>query len=604
MPDYTFTIKTPAELAGVEKAIARFEQLRGEAKANGQEFAELDRKLATAKASVEAYNAAQAATAAPTKQAADESERYEQALLDMSRAQHEAAAAAKQEAIAEITAGNAARVAGEENAAAGEKTKNFAQQSGELKKAINELSQQFPVAGLAIRALASPIAATLTIAIGFFVAIKRQIAETNIALDEMAAVNARSLSNFAENFRAAQNEASAANKEFIEGLSQIAARASDVAQNVDAAVAAIRRQATAQLELNNAAQAEALAEVNTREERKQITPAQAITQRSKINNFYEAKAVRTKNQSDEADLALREQQLSVLQATRNQITGKSASGLDEDARNARIKTLREQAENAKKLQEDLENLKAKAQAKVDNAVEGQQRAQTALDKGGPAAVALGFPEALAKQQQVVAEAIAEVDALSGRIAQAKQLREKSEARAADFEGEANALSASKSKAETLDQQIADLTRSIKELRDTYKLNRSVREQKLELNRSTRSFDTERELLQAEEELRRKTKLENERKAREAEREIRADPDINPDARRRRRRPSLSQADVPQEGNFDGPVSASGNDAVASAFQQYHEENLTGNKALADLILKFKGELADSNSSLRDAANNV
>ena len=92
MPDYTFTIKTPAELSGVEQAVAKFERLRGQAKANGQEFEVLDQKIAAAKASIDAYRASLATTAQPTAKVADESERYAAALDKMQHASHEARA--------------------------------------------------------------------------------------------------------------------------------------------------------------------------------------------------------------------------------------------------------------------------------------------------------------------------------------------------------------------------------------------------------------------------------------------------------------------------------------------------------------------------------
>lgn len=64
-------------------------------------------------------------------------------------------------------------------------TKLFGEHNKELKKVVQELSREFPIAGAALRAFTSPIGAALTISVGLFVAIKREIAATNVLLDQL-----------------------------------------------------------------------------------------------------------------------------------------------------------------------------------------------------------------------------------------------------------------------------------------------------------------------------------------------------------------------------------------------------------------------------------
>jgi len=175
-----------------------------------------------------------------------------------------------------------------------------------------------------------------------------------------------------------------------------------------------------------------------------------------------------------------------------------------------------------------------------------------------------------------------LDSIENRIAQAKQISERSAARAAELEGESKALEASRAKATALEQQMADLTRAITELKATYELNRQVRGETFNLHESTRSAETKRDQIKANEEERKKTEQENKRRAQEADKRIEGG-DINPDARRIRTKPNVTQvSDVPD---------------VSEDFRAYH------NDVVAQLN-QLKQAIADSRNSLNDSANNV
>ncbi len=604
MPDFVFTIKTPAELAGVEAAIKSFEQLRGKAKANGQDFAELDRKIAAATASVTAFiaTAQKIPDYTPIKKLADESERYQQTLQKMESAAHEARAEQAQLAIDQANAARFTTAAGSATDEAAEKTKLFSGHSNELKKVIQELSREFPIAGLALKAFASPIGATLTVAIGFFVAIKRQIDETNSKLDEMADRAAKPLASFAENFRNAQNAATEANREFQKGLDALAENASEIGKDADAAVAKLQRYTVAQIELNNAAKAAAIAQVNRDEElgpgKGGITQQEAIKRRSQINNFYDAEENKTRSQGEGKQVSVLNNERASL--AKNLTTAQTLTGPGEAdvLRQIEIANKKEVAANALRTAEELKaKSKGEAQKKVDEA-------QKALDayKENPDMSEISIPGLLfpkfgqrkrLKLEKSLQEAQDEQGVLDAEASKSQKLGEGSAEDASALvkktkgEEEANIL------VKSLSKQLADKDRRIAELQEEFNSARSVREQILPLKQQERAFDDETQTRKVEE-----------RQREEAEREKKRN---SPNARK------LGQeASRDVEENFKSPVgkpfgmsespaiftppnASSGTDAVAAAFQSYHATNLAGQKSLAETIDRLRQELADSNS---------
>lgn len=73
--------------------------------------------------------------------------------------------------------GNDAKGMAAETVAAAEKGKRFGGHLQEMKKIAGELSQEFPIAGLALKAFLNPIGAAAAISIGAFVAAKQAIAD-------------------------------------------------------------------------------------------------------------------------------------------------------------------------------------------------------------------------------------------------------------------------------------------------------------------------------------------------------------------------------------------------------------------------------------------
>lgn len=486
MADFTFAIKTPAELAGVEKAITKFEELRGAAKAAGKDYSDLDQRIATATASVEAYNKSLAATAAPTQKAADDSERYAKALEKMEGASHEARAEEAQRQIDLRNTVQPTKDLGDASDEAGKKFKLFAGQGETVKKVLNQITQESPLLGIALRAVISPVGAAVTAAGLIFRAFKADIDATNAKLDEMAARSATPLANFADNFRKAKLEATAANNEFVKYIQTFAASAAAAAQNSDAAVAAIRRLAVAQLELNNAAEAKATAQVKLGEASGQLTAPQAIAERQRIKDFYATESRRVKDQAEAAAIARQEQELSELQKQRDQIVRPSAPQ-DSTAARARALTLAQQAVAAGPLAEAARKQIPEAARKLEELETELARLQR-IDQIGK-----GSTDYAARFQPQVDTARNELQELQLAARHAERLRRQSEDILASLENWKVAVTESEQAYQALTDQINAKARQLAEERATSALNRNVRDQTGGLQQETRSIESQIEI---------------------------------------------------------------------------------------------------------------
>ena len=466
MADLEFKIKTPAELQGAEAAARVLEVNIGKAKGLGKEYAALEDRLQTVTASINAFKAsleqsAAATAATDTKKLADESERYAAALEKMDSAAHEAKASQAQQAI-DLQA--AMQSAGEEVDAAGEKTKLFSGHNKELKKVIQELSREFPLAGLALKAFVTPIGAALTIAVGLFIAIKRQIAETNAALDEMAARNAQPLSDFAESFRNATNEAIASSGEFSNYIKSLGEGAATLKTETDAAVAAIHRLAAAQLEIVSAEEARAIAEINLREEKGQVTAPDASRQRQSVKEFFANQRNAERTAAEDAEIKAREAELAGL--TGRLPTLENAAAGDVTGRKTKIADLEKQAAAARQIAEAAAKDLALAENKRDEA-------QGLVQSRENNPFLQGDPESIARARAFRDQAQQRVDDLQTRQSQAKNLADASERQAANLRDQAKATEDANTQLEALIKEVERLTRELQSLRETQAARRNV-----------------------------------------------------------------------------------------------------------------------------------
>lgn len=415
MADYTFTIKTPAELSGVEQAVQRFEELRGKAKANGSEFEVLDQKIAAAKASIEAYRTSLVATAPAAAKVADDSERYAAALEKLQSTAHEARA---EEAQRQIDLRNTTKITVE----AGEKTVEANAKSGRaagehetkitgLNKALGLLARVGGETGQKINALyqLSGNALTLGIAAGSVVvsnmiskwrAWREEIATTKAQLEQIewskfsSAVDGVKnayieLSNFNAAIRDAGKPQDSINQSFDEQLAVLDAEI-EKKKNL--------------LKLN-----EELEISKARARLGDVTEEEIESAKKEIHARYaqpggpiKGAASKRREELEDVEKNLRDKKKEELEAIEKQIRARYGSiraGLETDADR---KTLQE-------LQKELALRQGKA-AGLQQAAEDLKRS------------ALG-----AKNSPIAAEASAQVELLGGKDGVVEKLRAKSQA---------------------------------------------------------------------------------------------------------------------------------------------------------------------------------
>jgi hypothetical protein len=570
MADLVYTIKTPAELSGAEQAARALEVNIGKAKVLGKDFSALEAKLQTVKASIDAYKSSVTESAAPTAQAANDAERYAKALEEMDRAAHEAKATEAQRQIDLRNTTQSTGDAAAETQAAAEKLKLFSGAGENVKQVLNQITAQSPLLGTALRAIITPVGATLTLASVLFRSFQKDIAETNARLDEMASRAATPLANFAANFKAAQNEARAANREFLLGLDQLAEKSNAIAAGADAALASIQRLTQAQLELNNAAQAKAVAEVNLAESRGQLTGPQAIDARRQINEFYAQQARATQAEAEAKSLQIGAAELARKEAELSRVAGLAGPGEADVNRQARLKTLREEETNAKAAadalrEKDLAAAKA-AQAEADAKVESQRNLNIA---GIPIAGADSSPRFRALERKAQ-EAADEVRRIEQEIKLNEQVAGRAGNRAVGIEGQIAAENAARAEAERLRLALEDERRKFQELQRTVELNRSVRDQTGALGSETAEIEATRQ----KEEMQRKAA---EAAAREAERAARQPGQTN-------------------TGTGAGSQAAAELPPLAQDFAEYHNANVALLQQLHQQIQDAKSQLTDTQLS--------
>jgi hypothetical protein len=431
MPDLIFTIKTPAELAGAEQAAKALESAIGKAKALGNEYGEMEKQLATARQRINEYKGTQ-----------------EQAT---------------------------------------EKTKLFAQHTGELKKVAQELGREMPIVGLAIRALANPIGAALSVASIFFVTVKRHIDELNQKLDEMERAAAQPISNFAKNFREAQQEASASAGEFIATVEKIVNTIGSIGTKTDDAVKGIHRLAEAQKELVDANEARILARINLDEEQKKITPAQAIGYRQQSSMFFAQQRAAIQTTEENRTAGALAAQLGAHEIMQGRLTADAGTQGQRVNQSARVKTLAEQAANLRAISEAFgtDLVKGTGPETLFDARKKIDDAAALVEKLGSPAARLLYPsDALPNAKVKRDEAEREYEAIAAKKKLAEDVAKKSEDAGASeknrLKSMTDAEAAAKSNAERIEKERSQLA----EMREANRLAQENRQRILQTQATT------------------------------------------------------------------------------------------------------------------------
>lgn len=156
MADLVFTIKTPAELEGAEKAAQALEVSIGKAKGLGKEYGELETRLKATQASIEAFKSSQAASSTTSQEAAKQTQSLVEGQADLSKLTKEL---------------------GENVSKAKDKVDLFNISKKDWLSFSRGLGVQVPILGRAVALLANPLAAmtaALGVTVGLFAELHRQ----------------------------------------------------------------------------------------------------------------------------------------------------------------------------------------------------------------------------------------------------------------------------------------------------------------------------------------------------------------------------------------------------------------------------------------------
>lgn len=297
MADLIFTIKTPAELKGVEQAIAGFESAKGKALAAGKSVEEFDAKIARAKASIQAYNAAQAQSA----QAAN------------------AAAAATSNQNTEL---------GQEV----DKTKDAAKETGELtlkkqelSKIVTALARQFPLLGLAGRFALNPIVGAMLGVLYVVNKGREDYARFRAELEKRA--NLEGLKGPITSVTEAIKDARDETEKFFGALNQAATANSSLATSADDTITALNNQAEKLRELDEAYKDHALAVLRYQKATGEITPAEFEARELDVENEFAARNQKRQADLDAARQAVLREKLAAAEAQRREVAPQIAPAI-------------------------------------------------------------------------------------------------------------------------------------------------------------------------------------------------------------------------------------------------------------------------------------
>lgn len=241
---------------------------------------------------------------------ADESLNYEINTTANTQGQKQAAQGFKEVGNAAQEAGKKSEEAGQQDEQHAKKTTFLNLKKAELKKLVRQLGHEFPLAGMAAKAMLNPMMVMLTVIIGLFVKCKQALEDWNEELDEAAEKNAQR--DFVPGIEAqakAMDAGKASAAEFAQSLKAMGTNEDAFTQGVKRAIDRLHEFIAAQAEVNSAVEANELAKINLAEKMGQLTPEAAIVARSKIREEFRAAADQLKTTGENQELGLKQTQL-------------------------------------------------------------------------------------------------------------------------------------------------------------------------------------------------------------------------------------------------------------------------------------------------------
>jgi hypothetical protein len=204
---------------------------------------------------------------------------------------------------------------GNKSEVSGKKAERFGLKMSELKKLTHELGNEFPIAGMAIRAFLNPVGFALTAAIGLFAKVKEHIQELNKSLDEVGDRAAKGFGNMKEAIEDATRDIAAKSSAAAAELKKIADAEKEIQERTDAATEAIRRQERAKIALTDAVEAQQLSEVDAQRELHKADPSKGMDDvtaakwENKIKADAEQRRIAIQNNADQAAINQKANQL-------------------------------------------------------------------------------------------------------------------------------------------------------------------------------------------------------------------------------------------------------------------------------------------------------
>ncbi|MDB6068639.1 MAG: hypothetical protein JWR26_4847 [Pedosphaera sp.] len=244
----------------------------------------------------------------------------------------------------------------------GKKTGFLNLRKAELKKLTRELGHEFPIAGMAVKALMNPLVFGLTLAIGLFAKAKQSLDDWNKELDATAARNAETFGNLGDEIRNVRREMSNAGNSGSRDLKKIADAEREIGEQTDKATDAIKRQERAQIALTDAQEALELAEVDSQRKLHDVDPSKGLDEGAALRREIQIKANAEnrrnaiQDQAEQAEITNKSNRLNndIMEQHRLKKTVDDG-GAGEVLRRAKIKDSESQiskAETAKKAADD------------------------------------------------------------------------------------------------------------------------------------------------------------------------------------------------------------------------------------------------------------
>jgi hypothetical protein len=199
----------------------------------------------------------------------------------------------------------------------------------QLHKVVHQLTEAFPEAGMAARAFMNPVLLAFTAAVAIFAKAKEKLAEWNAEMDEAAKKAAEA--DFQQGIAArtqALRSGMTAMADFSESLRSIGKADDEVVKAIDRSIAKLHEQESALAAVNTAAEGKELAQTNFAEKGGRISPDQAARQRAAIKEKYEKLAAALKTETENRELAAKQQELEHSQASKSTLESAAKEKMD------------------------------------------------------------------------------------------------------------------------------------------------------------------------------------------------------------------------------------------------------------------------------------